>query len=345
MLEPSAQMGAAMNALRIILGGLLALAAGGVGAQNPVDEQRLQALTRAQAAVVGVETTAVDGARSAETLGSERRGSGVLIDADGLVLTIGYLILEADQVDIVVAGQRRLPARVVAYDLATGFGLLQSLAPVRVTPVPLGRSGNLRASEPLMVASGGEDGAVSIARLVSARAFSGYWEYHIDGALFTAPPRPDHSGAGLFNVDGELMGIGSLFVQDAAGADAPRQQGNMFVPIDLLKPILGELRERGMSQASRRAWLGVNCVEHGGVVRVVRVNRDSPAEAAGLAPGDRIMRIDGVEVTSLEVFYKSLWRDGAERDVKLEVQRGGTAREVTVRSTDRAQTLRRPQGI
>jgi S1-C subfamily serine protease len=338
MLEP-------VKALRFILGVLLAAAAGLAGAQNRLDEQRLQALTRAQAAVVGVESTAVDGARSAETLGSERRGSGVLIDADGLVLTIGYLILEADQVDIVVEGQRRLPARVVAYDLATGFGLLQSLAPVRVAPAPLGRSGELATSEPLMIASGGEDGAVSLARLVSARPFSGYWEYHIDTALFTAPARPDHSGAGLFNIDGELMGIGSLFVQDAAGADAPRQQGNMFVPIDLLKPILPELRERGTSQASRRAWLGVNCVEQGGAVRVVRVSRDSPAEAAGLEPGDRILRIDGVEVTGLEVFYKALWRDGAERDVRLEIRRGGAARVVTVHATDRAQTLRRPQGI
>jgi S1-C subfamily serine protease len=334
-----------MKAWWIILGALLAATTGLAGAQHRIDEQRIQALTRAQAAVVGVESTAVDGARSAETLGSERRGSGVLIDADGLVLTIGYLILEADQVDIVIEGQRRLPARVVAYDLATGFGLLQSLAPVRVAPAPLGRSGQLEAREPLMIASGGEDGAVSLARLVSARPFSGYWEYHIDAALFTAPARPDHSGAGLFNIDGELMGIGSLFVQDAAGANAPRQQGNMFVPIDLLKPILPELRERGMSQASRRAWLGVNCVEQGGAVRVVRVARDSPAEAAGLEPGDRILRIDGIEVTSLEVFYKSLWRNGAERDVKLEVRRGGTASEVTVHSTDRAQTLRRPQGI
>jgi S1-C subfamily serine protease len=334
-----------MTGLRIILGAMLAASVGLAGAQDRVDEQRIEALTRAQAAVVGVETTVVDGARSADTLGSERRGSGVLIDADGLVLTIGYLILEADQVDVVFAGQRRLPARVVAYDLATGFGLLQTLAPVRVPPAPLGRSGALEAREPLMIASGGEDGAVSIARLVSARPFSGYWEYHIDGALFTAPARPDHSGAGLFNVEGELMGIGSLFVQDAAGADAPRQQGNMFVPIDLLKPILGELRTSGMSRASQRAWLGVNCVELGGSVRVVRVTPDSPAEAAGLAPGDRILRIDGIEVTGLEMFYKSIWRDAAERDIKLEIRRAGANREVTARSTDRAQTLRRPQGI
>lgn len=332
---------------RVLLGAAAALSLGvGAARAQSVDEARIQALTRAHTAVVGVEATVVEGALSAETLGSARRGSGVLIDADGLVLTIGYLILEAEQVDIVVEGQRRLPARVIAYDLATGFGLLQALAPVKVAPAPVGSSGALKASEPLMIASGGESGAVSLARLVASRPFSGYWEYHIEGALFTTPARPDHSGAGLFNADGELMGIGSLVVADAAGPSSPRLPGNMFVPVDLLKPIMKELRERGASAASQRAWIGVNCVEQeGGIVRVVRVSRDSPAELAGLAPGDRIVRIDGVEVASLESFYKSLWRDGAERDVQLEVQRGGTAKEVTVRSTDRAQTLRRPQGI
>jgi S1-C subfamily serine protease len=325
--------------------GVMASTLQGAGAQD-IAEERLRALTRAQAAVVGVESIAVEGARSAETLGSERRGSGVLIDADGLVLTIGYLILEAEQVDIVIDGQRRLPARVVAYDLATGFGLLQSLAPVKVMPAPLGRSAELRSSEPLMIASGGEAGAVSLARLVASRPFSGYWEYHIDAALFTAPARPDHSGAGLFNADGELLGIGSLFVADAAGPDAPRLPGNMFVPIDLLKPILAELRERGASSASRRAWLGVNCIEQdGGVIRVIRVSRDSPAEQAGLQPGDRILSIDGNEVAGLESFYRQLWRDGAEREVRLEIRRGAASVQLTARTLDRAQTLRRPKGI
>lgn len=321
-----------------------ATAAAAQGAAAP-DEARILALSRAHAATVGVEALAVDGALSAETLGRARRGSGVLIDADGLVLTIGYLILEAEQVDIVVEGSRRLPARIVAYDPASGFGLLQSLAPVKVSPVVLGRSGALAANEPLMVASGGEDGAVSIARLVSSRAYSGYWEYHIDGALFTSPPRGDHSGAGLFNADGELMGIGSLVVPDAAGPGAPRLAGNMFVPVDLLKPILAELRERGISQASRRAWLGVNCVEQDGTVRVVRISRDSPAEAAGLRPGDRILRLDGAEVSNLESLYKALWRASAERDVTLDIRRGGEPQRVTVQTTDRTKTLRKPQGI
>ena len=207
------------------------------------------------------------------------------------MLTIGYLVLEAESVEIRPDDGRRIPARVVAYDLATGFGLVQALAPLRIEPVPFGTSSAATRDEPLMVASGGDDGTVSIARLLSRRSFSGYWEYHIDDALFTAPARRDHSGAGLFNGRGELIGIGSLFVIDAAGAEGGRSPGNMFVPVDLLKPILAELRERGASRASTRAWMGLNCVERSGEVRVMKVSDDSPADVAGLQPGDRIMRI------------------------------------------------------
>jgi S1-C subfamily serine protease len=309
-------------------------------------EAKGRALARAHAAVVGIQATAVDDARSLETLGRQRHGTGVVIGADGLVLTIGYLIVEADHVDLIFEGDRKLPARVVAYDQASGFGLLQPLTPVKIDPVRLGTSSKVSDDEVLMVASGGESGGLSLARMVSRRAFSGYWEYHIEGALFTSPPRTDHSGAGLFNADGELMGIGSLVVSDALGPGRPRLPGNMFVPVDLLKPILSEMRERGASHHSSRAWLGLNSVEQDGSVRVVRTSRDSPAELAGLQPGDRIVSIDGTLVTGLEALYKALWRsDNPQREVVLEIQRGGEAQTLRLLSVDRMQTLSRPKGI
>jgi serine protease Do len=306
-----------------------------------------RALRRAHEAVVGVHALAVEDARSNAVLGRNREGSGVVIGNDGLVLTIGYLILEADQVQLELDEERVVPARVLAYDVATGFGLLQALTPLRLAAAPLGNTAALNPDEPLMVASGGADGAVSVARLMSRRAFVGYWEYQIDAALFTSPPRTDHSGAGLFNSRGELMGIGSLFVADALGQPgAPRVPGNMFVPVDLLKPVLDELRHEGRSRASHRAWMGINAIEMEGQVRVLRVNDDSPADAAGLQPGDRIVRLDGTEIGALEQLWKSLWAGGApEREVSLEIRRGSETKTLHVYTVDRMKTLRRAQGI
>jgi S1-C subfamily serine protease len=335
--------------LRQLLPVLALLAAAGPGraadALSAIEVQS-RALQRASASVVGLRTLAVEDARSAATLGRTREGSGVVIGNGDLVLTIGYLILEAEQVQLVTDDEREVPARLVGYDVATGFGLVQPLVPLRIDPAPFGSAAALAPGEPLMVVSGGEEGAVSVAQLLSRRGFSGYWEYHVDGALFTAPPRADHSGAGLFNGRGELVGIGSLLVRDAAGPGASPQSGNMFVPIDLLPPILAELRSRGSSRQSQRAWLGVSCVEAEGVVRVVRVNDDSPAEVAGLEPGDRIVRIDGTEVRALEVLWKTLWAGGApEREVTLDIVRGGKPQTLKLHSVDRMKTLRAAQGI
>ena len=309
-------------------------------------EAQSRALQRASAAVVGLRALAVDDARSAATLGRARQGSGVVIGNGDLVLTIGYLILEAEQVQLITDDEREVPARLIGYDVATGFGLVQPLAPLRIAPAPFGSGAALERGEALMIVSGGEDGAISAAQLVSRRNFSGYWEYHVDGALFTAPARPDHSGAGLFNGRGELVGIGSLLVKDAAGADGPPQNGNMFVPIELLQPILPELRSRGSSYLSQRAWIGVNCVEIEGAVRVVRVNSDSPAEVAGVEPGDRIVRIDGTEVMALEVLWKTLWAGGApEREITLDIVRSGQPQTLKLQSVDRMKTLKSAQGI
>lgn len=315
-----------------------------LAAQPSIAEQSRR-LERAANAVVGLQVVAVEGARSASTLGRARQGSGVLIDDQGLVLTIGYLILEAEHVLVLTDDNRRIPARVVAYDLATGFGLVRALVPLKLEPAPIGRARAVTDSDALMIASGGDAGALSAARLVSRRGFAGYWEYQIDDALFTAPPRPDHSGAGLFNDQGELVGIGSLIVNDAAGGNQ-RVPGNMFVPTDLLSPILPELIARGRSRQSERPWMGVNCVEMASRVRVVRVTEDSPADVAGLEVGDQILTLDGETVTGLESLWKSLWKgDNPSRAVDLQIERGGVVRNITVHTVDRAATLRRAEGV
>jgi serine protease Do len=310
---------------------------------------QVQALQRAGDAVVALRVTVTEGATSADSLGTRRFGSGVVIGPDGLILTIGYLLLEAETIEVITQDDRTLPARQVAYDLATGFGLLRPLVPLRdITPVPLAGVAGLSPGEPLLVATGGSSGTeVGFTRLLAVRPFSGYWEYHIESALFTSPPVPNHSGAALFNRNGELLGIGSLFVLEAAeGSEQRMIPGNMFVPVELLRPVLDEMQATGRSSASIRPWLGLSSSERNGRVQIERVDRQGPARAAGLQPGDVVLEVDGIQVDTLEAFYKQLWkRPTPDVEVELTVQQGSETRKVRVHAVDRMKTLRKPTGI
>ena len=319
-------------------------------AQSATSSQTtIDALTRANQSVVGVQVIAAEGARSAQTLGARRSGSGVVIGPDGLILTIGYLLLEADNIQITTHDNKTLPARTVAYDLATGFGLVRTVLPLRgVLPVSLGGADGLKTGDALMASTGvlaGVEAGVNMTQLVSKRAFSGYWEYHIESALFTSPPVENHSGAPLFNQRGELLGVGSLFVMDAVGQNV-RLPGNMFVPVDLLKPILAEMQQTGTSKMSRRPWLGLTSAEQAGRVQIVRVNAESPAKDAGLQPGDVVLAVDDTKVATLEAFYKKLW-DRAEPDapVSLTVLQGAELKTIVLKPVDRMSTMRKPAGI
>ncbi|WP_239467195.1 S1C family serine protease [Rhodoferax koreense] len=306
----------------------------------------IDAMSRANAAVVGLQVTVAEGARSAESLGNRRQGSGVVIGSDGLILTIGYLLLEAESIQIVTQDNKVLPAQAVGYDQATGFGLVKPLLPLRgIAPVPLGDLSDTRPGTVLMAATGGEDGDVNMTQLVSLRPFSGYWEYFIESALFTSPPIENHSGAPLFNQRGELIGVGSLLVLDAMG-DKRRFPGNMFVPVTLLKPILAELQQTGSTKLSRRPWLGLTSTEQGGRVQVLQVNKEGPAESAGLQPGDLVLAVDGAKVDSLESFYKKLWsHPEPDADVQLTVLQGADIKTIKLKGADRMSTMRKPAGI
>lgn len=325
-------------ARRPVLGGIGAVS--GLGLLTFAPRRAARAGPRETArAVVGLRTEADPEARSAETLGRERVGSGVLIDAAGLVLTIGYLILEASGVEI--HGESRVvPGEVVAYDGVSGFGLVRALGPLGQAPAPLGRSRDLAVGSPLFVLSraGGLDGRP--VTLVDRREFAGYWEYLLDEALFTSPAFETFGGAVLIDANGAVVGIGSLFVADAAGKGV-RSPGNMFVPIDLLGPILGDLLAYGRRQEPARPWLGLTLREENGAVRVLRVAEDGPAARAGVRPGELVLALAGERVSSLAAFYRKLWGLGpAGVAVPLELHGADSIRRVTVNSIDRDRWLR-----
>jgi len=290
-------------------------------------------------AVVGVSAKIQSGARSAATLGTQRRGSGALI-RDDYVLTIGYLVMEAEAIIVSGGAGRSVPATLAAFDPVSGFGLLKLSAPLGGTPLALGDSAALAERDPAMVVNSlGREG-VNIVYVVSRRPFSGNWEYMLESAIFTYPPVPDWSGAPLIGTKGELLGIGSLIVPDA-GAPGTQSPGNMFVPIDLLKPVLPELIAKGRRSAPARPWLGVNADELRGRLFVSRVSPEGPAERAGLQADDIVLAVGGEEVRTLADFYRKIWSRGAAGvEVPLKVLRGTQIREVKVRSIDRVQYFR-----
>jgi S1-C subfamily serine protease len=287
--------------------------------------------------VVKVHVKAVADARSRATLGDERDGTGIVIDSSGLILTIGYLVQEAESVNVSTADGRAVPASVIAYDFSTGFGLLRAVKPPSIKPIAFGDSATVPEREPVLIV--GFDG-VAPAFVVSRRPFAGYWEYLLDEAIYTAPATVNWQGAALINKEGKLLGVGSLVVGDAVGGRG-QVPGNMFVPIDLLKPILGDLIAQGRTSSKPRPWLGVNTQDMQGKLIVTRVSPDSPADQAGLANGDIIVGIRGEQVKGHTDFYRKLWATGdAGTDVVLDVLKGVEIKKLEVHSMDREKYLR-----
>lgn len=329
-----------MNAARCVAcpfaflaGLLLAL---GAAAQDKASTAEAEALL---SAVVKVRSRIIPNARSLATLGPQREGTGVLV-REGYVLTIGYLVIEAETVEVSAPDGRTVPATVAGYDHASGFGLLRLVAPLEGRLIPLGDSAALAERDPVMVATFGGHEGVNIVNVVSRRPFSGSWEYLLDSAIFTYPPVPNWSGAALIGPKGELLGIGSLIVADAVspGMQSP---GNLFVPIDLLKPILADLIDKGRAAGPVRPWLGINAEELRGRLFVSRVSPDGPADRAGLQQGDIVIGVGGEEVSSLADFYRKVWARGtAGIEVPVRVLQGTQVKDVSVRTIDRLEYFR-----
>jgi S1-C subfamily serine protease len=288
-----------------------------------------------------VRIRAVPNARSSATLGEEREGTAVVIGDDGLLVTIGYLIVEADEVSLVDQKGKTIPARVVAYDHATGLGLVRAITPLAAPALPLGESGKLATKDPVMIVNHAGVDDVTLAYVVSTRPFTGNWEYLLEQAIFTSPPTMNWSGAALVSRDFKLVGVGSLIVREASSSGDSALPGNMFVPIDALKPILPDLLRTGRRAGPPRPWLGVAADEVSGRLMVSRVSPDGPGDQAGIKVGDIILAVGGDGVRTQAEFYRKVWgRGAAGTDIPLRVLQGVDVKELAVHSIDRIEYFR-----
>lgn len=317
-----------------------AVPAGVIGANVPVPvasaTERLKAVYRA---LVPLRAKVPHDARTIRYLGAERRGTGIVIDGNGLILTIGSLILEANEVEVGVKGNV-VPAEVVAYDYRTGFGLVRAKTPLDASPLRFGQSTGLGERTPVMVASFGGESGLQPALIVSRRDFAGYWEYVLEDAIFTSPPHPNFSGAALLSLEGKLLGVGYLIVNDAIeNGPVP---GNLFIPIDRLKPILGELLFNGRSEGDQ-PWLGLFAQEVRSSIVVTSVVEEGPAEHAGIQTGDVVMGVGDTPVASLIDLFRLVWSYGEPGvDVPLVVYRKDGMVRITVKSGNRYEWFKQP---
>ncbi len=310
-------------------------------APHPKQEDVGFDLATTLSSVLRLDSEVPETAYSARTLGTERHGNAILIGDEGYCLTIGYLVVDARRITLAAYGGRYVQAELVGYNHESGFALIKTLSPVEVAPIKLGTAADLTEKDSVIVAPyGGVQHSIS-ASVVSRRTFAGSWEYMVDQAIFTAPLHPNWSGAALLRRDGTLCGVGSLWVNDAEPGRR-ESPGNMFVPIDLLKPIYDDLISHGRSQVPTRPWLGIHTAEAMGRLFVSGMVPEGPAAQAGIEPGDLVAGVNDAPVSTLIEMYKQLWAAGeAGADVILNLRRDGEDIDITVHSESRYRFMER----
>jgi len=293
--------------------------------------------------IVSVRSIVPSEARTAASLGVEREGNGVAID-EKHILTIGYIVIESESIEIGLPDGRRLPAKLVGYDHTTGFGIIKSIVPLKMPSLKLGDSDNIDSEQDLLILPSPNRGAGSIVRSVSRRPFTGWWEYFVENPIYTTPSNGLWAGAPILNNNGEILGIGSLFVSESVpGIFSP---GNMSVPINLLKPILEDLISSGRRKSKIQPYLGISSDDSNNQIIVTRISDGGPAFQAGIRPQDIIVTINGSQVSDLKSFYQKLWKSGeAGITIELSVLRRGTIMNFSVKTVDRLDYFFTPQSF
>ena len=308
--------------------------------QPKADETQFD-LKRAFDSAVLVRAEVPPDAYSAATLGTERGGYGVVIRQDGLVLTIGYLINESTQIWLTTNRGQVIEGYPLAYDHMTGFGLIQPLGKLDAPHVPRGLAADVNVGDSAFVIGHGGAGHSLKTRVIDKREFAGRWEYLLDEALFTAPAHPQWGGAALLDAQGHLIGVGSLLMQQEVNGEVIHV--NMFVPIDILDPILDAMVQTGRSSQPARPWLGMTTEESDGKLIVGRVSPGAPAQRAGVRAGDMVLSVGETRVNGLAELFRTVWELGPPGvDVPLTIARGGDVLRMTLKSADRGDFLKKP---
>ena len=285
--------------------------------------------------LVSVRSHVPEDALTAPVLGTERMGNGVVIGDRGLVLTIGYLVTEAQTLWITDRRGAAVPGHVLGYDQESGFGLVQALQPLPAPAMELGSSAECEVGDPVIIAGHGGTDAIVTGRIIAKREFAGYWEYVLDEALFTAPAHPNWGGAALVGPDGRLLGVGSLLVQTVSSS-GEQAGANMIVPIDLLKPILEDMKLYGRPNRPARPWLGFLVQDVGDHLVVASTYDGCPADRAGVEVGDLVVEVAGEPIDGLAELFRKVWGIGpAGSEVPLTIVRDGEPRPVVLESIDR----------
>jgi S1-C subfamily serine protease len=304
-------------------------------------------LERTLLSVVGLRASVPDDAFTASILGTERAGSGVVIREDGLVLTVGYLITEAETLWLSSGDGRATQGHVLAFDQETGLGLVQALGRLGLPALELGDASTLRIEDPAIVAAGGGRRHAIKSLVVARQEFAGYWEYLLESAIFTAPAHPFWGGSALIGRDGTLMGIASLHVQQSVAQPAAQRAArdvNMIVPIDLLPPILDDLLTYGRPNRPARPWLGLYAAESNERIVVAGIAARGPAQEADIHPGDAILAVNGESIVDLAALWRRVWASGeAGADIAMRLLRDGKTFTARVHSADRASYLKTPR--
>ena len=292
--------------------------------------------------VVKIDSIIPPEARTAQSLGTVRGGNGVVID-DKHILTIGYIVVEAETITITLPDGKKFPGELIGYDHTTGFGILRTIIQSDLTPLKIGNSDQLTKEDFLYVLPYLTEGRPSAVKMVSRRSFAGWWEYFLDKPIYTYPANSSFAGSALINEYGEVLGIGSLYVGDAAatGISSP---GNMFVPINDLKPILDDLIQNGRRTKDIKPYMGLTSSDNTGQVKITRVNNNGPAAKAGFSVNDTILAVNDEKINNIEDFYKVVWSFGGPgTKLQFDIERNQEKLNIELTTMDRNDFFVKPK--